>query len=217
MTNAALHVTDLNVEIQGISALRHVSLQVLQGEMVGLLGRNGAGKTTFIRSVMGHIQPKSGGILLRGVDLLRMAPHTRAVQGIGYLPEDRGLISKLTVEENLLLPHFSGVLKDWQDRLAFVYGFIPELVSMKSQRGLQLSGGQQKLVALGRAMMTGTNLLLLDEPFEGVAPALSTRLAELIGEYKSTGCTILITQSNSNRADSLFDRVFTIERGEVAE
>ena len=208
-----LKVEGLHVAIQSVIALRGLSLSVEDGTMVGLIGRNGAGKTTLLRSVMGHLTPKQGTITFNGQDLSALPPHVRAGLGIGYMPEDRGLVPELTVEENILIPVWVSPTLDPQERLALVYKVLPELLDMKDRRALLLSGGQQKLVALARALAVGTRLLLLDEPFEGVAPALSKRLGEVIAGLKGTEVSVLIAQSDLNHSRKLVDKEFVIERG----
>jgi len=208
-----LAVHSLHVAIDSVVALRGLSLEVPDGCMVGLVGRNGAGKTTLMRTLMGHLVPTSGRVELEGRDLLALPAHARAGLGIGYMPEDRGLVPELTVEENILLPLWvrRGLVEG--ERLAIVHRAIPELAEMRTRRALLLSGGQQKLVALARALAAGTRLLLLDEPFEGVAPALAKRLAEVIASLKGSGVSVLIAQSDLNHARRLVDSEVVVERG----
>ena len=208
-----LAVRSLHVAIDSVVALRGLSLDVADGRMVGLVGRNGAGKTTLMRTLMGHLVPTSGSVELDGNDLLALPAHARAALGIGYMPEDRGLVPELTVEENILLPLWVGRGLVESERLAIVYRAVPELVEMRARRALLLSGGQQKLVALARALAAGTRLLLLDEPFEGVAPALAKRLAEVIASLKGSAVSVLIAQSDLNHARRLVDTEFVVERG----
>jgi len=184
--------------------------------MTGLIGRNGAGKTTLMKSVMGLLAASGGTIEMDGSDLRRIQTHQRAALGIGYMPEDRRLIPELTVEENVLVPAWAAGLKDPAARLKKIYGYIPELEAFAPRKGLQLSGGQQKLAALGRALMCGTRFLLLDEPFEGVAPALAQRLAEVIGGLKQAGLTVLVSESDLQHSERMVDRVITIDRGLIA-
>ena len=207
-----LKVEGLHVAIQSVIALRGMSLEVAEGTMVGLIGRNGAGKTTFLRSVMGHMPPTQGSITFNGQNLSALPPHARAGLGIGYMPEDRGLVPELTVEENILIPVWVNKALNAEERLSLVYKVLPELLEMRHRRALLLSGGQQKLVALARALAVGTRLLLLDEPFEGVAPALSKRLGEVIAGLKGTEVSVLIAQSDLNHSRKLVDREFVIER-----
>ena len=208
-----LELHDLQVQLASSQVLRGFSLSVQQGQMVGLVGRNGAGKTSTMRSIMGHLRLQQGSMLFEGQDLCALPPQARAALGIGYMPEDRGLVPELTVEENILIPVWVNPSLDAQTRLNLVYKVLPELIEMKDRRALLLSGGQQKLVALARALAVGTSLLLLDEPFEGVAPALSKRLADVIAGLKGTEVSVLIAQSDLNHSRKLVDREFEIERG----
>ena len=208
-----LKVEGIHVSIQSVVALRGLSLQVNQGNMVGLVGRNGAGKTTMLRTIMGHLKPTQGSIHFSGQDLARVHRHERAALGIGYMPEDRGLVPELTVEENILVPVWVSKTLKADERLNFVYQVLPELKDMRDRRALLLSGGQQKLVALARALAVGTQLLLLDEPFEGVAPALSKRLGDVIAGLKGSSVSVLIAQSDLNHSRKLVDAEFVVERG----
>ena len=208
-----LEIDNLVVEIQSMPALRGFSMRIDRGAMVSLVGRNGAGKTTLMRSIMGHLTPKHGAVRFEGADLTARPRHARAALGIGYMPEDRGLVPQLTVEENILLPLWVSKHLDRKARLEFVYEVIGELTEMRGRKALQLSGGQQKLVALGRALGIGTKCLLLDEPFEGIAPALSARLSEVLASLKGKDLTVLMSQSDMNHSRGLFDVEFVIERG----
>ncbi|MEI8029804.1 MAG: ATP-binding cassette domain-containing protein [Comamonadaceae bacterium] len=208
-----LKVESIHVAIHSVIALRGLSLEVADGCMVGLVGRNGAGKTTLMRSIMGHLVPSQGRIVFDGQDLASLPSHARAALGIGYMPEDRGLVPELTVEENILLPVWVSKTLQATERLAFIYQVLPELSDMRERRALLLSGGQQKLVALARALAVGTRLLLLDEPFEGVAPALSKRLADVIAGLKGSQLSVLIAQSDLNHSRRIVDREFVVERG----
>jgi len=208
-----IEIDDLVVEIQSMPALRGFSMRLPAGVMASLVGRNGAGKTTLMRTIMGHLRPVRGVIRFDGADLSAHPRHGRAALGIGYMPEDRGLVPQLTVEENILLPLWVATHLDRKARLAFVYDVIGELRAMRDRKALLLSGGQQKLVALGRALAIGTRCLLLDEPFEGIAPALSERLADVLASLKGKDLTLLMAQSDMNHSRGLVDIEFTIERG----
>ncbi len=208
-----LELQDLHVDIASAQVLRGFSLSLPQGQMVGLVGRNGAGKTSTMRSIMGHLPVRQGLLRWDGQDLTQLPPEARAGLGVGYMPEDRGLVPELTVEENMLIPLWVNQALDLKQRLAFVYQVLPELKDMSDRRALLLSGGQQKLVALGRALAVGTRLLLLDEPFEGVAPALSMRIAEVLHQLKGAELSVLISQSDLNHSSGLLDSTVVIERG----
>jgi branched-chain amino acid transport system ATP-binding protein len=212
-----LKARGLQVVIGAIDILRGVSLDIGEGEMVGLVGRNGAGKTTTLRALMGLVPVSAGEVSFRGQDLAKVTAHRRARLGIGYMPEDRRLVPQLTVEENVLLPAWAMPHLDRGKRLALAYEMLPEVAAMRHRKALLLSGGQQKLVALARAIIAGTDLLLLDEPFEGVAPALSQRLSEVIGALRGQKLSVLIAQSDSNHSSRLLDRQYRIERGMSAD
>jgi branched-chain amino acid transport system ATP-binding protein len=201
------------VAIQNVEVLRNFSIRIAPGQMVGMIGRNGAGKTTVMRTIMGHLPLLAGSLRIDDLDLSQAAPHERVNHGIGYMPEDRGLVPELTVEENICLPLWVSPTLVLKDRLDFVYGVLPELVEMRQRKALLLSGGQQKMAALARALSVGTKLLLLDEPFEGVAPALSQRLSEVIGQLRGSGLSVLISQSDLNHSRDLLDAEVVIERG----
>ena len=208
-----LKIDALQVSIESVQVLRGLSLDVAVGTMVGLVGRNGAGKTTLMRAVMGHLPVARGRIEFEGRDLARVAREGRAALGIGYMPEDRGLVPSLSVEENILVPVWASRTLQSAERLDFVYGVLPELKEMRERRALLLSGGQQKMVALARALAVGTRLLLLDEPFEGLAPALSSRLADVIGGLRGSRLSVLMAQSDLNHSRDLVDHEVVIERG----
>ncbi len=210
-----LKIADLSVSIGPVSIVRSASLLVNEGEMCGLIGRNGAGKTTLLRALMGAL-PASGKAELGHVDLLALSPHRRVSHGIGYMPEDRRLVPDFTVEENIRLPSWSTRNDGTEQRLEWIFGIMPELTRFARRRALDLSGGQQKMVALARALMAGTRILLLDEPFEGLAPALARRLGEVLANLKSEGVSVLIAESNEVHVLDLLARAYRIERGTVA-
>jgi branched-chain amino acid transport system ATP-binding protein len=210
-----LEVEALVVNIGTTNILRDAHLFVRSSAMCGLIGRNGAGKTTFMRSVMGLLDVKSGRIEFDHVDLHKVHAHSRAGLGIGYMPEDRRLVPDFTSEENVLLPAWATRLADAADRLQWIYRLMPEVQQFADRPASQLSGGQQKLVALARALMTGSKLLLLDEPFEGVAPALARRLAEVLSDLKEEGLSVLLAESNEQHVADLLDTIYVIERGSI--
>lgn len=211
-----LRLDGVSVSIGPVAILRGVSLEVGAGQFAGLIGRNGAGKTTLMRTIMGLLAHHAGELRFDGRTLGGVPTHARVPLGIGYLPEDRRLVPALSVEENVLLPAWSARLAGAPQRLERVYRAIPEVAELRTRRALHLSGGQQKLVALARAMMAGTRLLLLDEPFEGVAPVLARRLAEVIADLRATGLSAILSESSLAHAHGLLDRVFVIDRGAVA-
>lgn len=211
-----LEIRGLNVSIEHTPILRDVAMEVPVGAMVGLIGRNGAGKTTLMRSIMGLLAVDDGTLRIDGQDMTAVAGYRRAACGVSYLPEDRRLIPQFTVEENILMPAWANGLKDAAQRLQWIYSLMPEVAGFRDRRALQLSGGQQKLVALARALMPGRRLLLLDEPFEGVAPVLSRRLTEVIAELRSEGLSVVLSESDDVHSADLVDRSYRIERGVVA-
>lgn len=212
-----LRVEGLDVRIEGAQVLRGASLDLPRGTMAGLVGRNGAGKTTLMRAVMGLAQPSSGRVDIGGRDVTDLPPHLRAKLGVGYMPEDRRLVPELTVQENILLPAWANDIPGAEARLAWIYALMPEVEGFSSRRALQLSGGQQKLAALARALMNGEHLMLLDEPFEGIAPALAHRLGEVLRKLKAQGPAVLVSESDYRHCAGLVDKVFVIERGVVSE
>jgi branched-chain amino acid transport system ATP-binding protein len=214
--SALLEIKNLSVAIASAPVLNNVALTVAPGSFVGLVGRNGAGKTTLMRAIMGLVPVREGGITLLGENLLALPGQARAGRGIGYMPEDRRLVPELTVEENVLIPGWAIGAADQQARLDFVYGILPEIRDLAPRRAFQLSGGQQKLVALARALLCGRKLLLLDEPFEGIAPALAQRLVAAIAALRATGVSVLLSESDYVHSVELVDQLYVIERGIVA-
>jgi ABC-type branched-subunit amino acid transport system ATPase component len=212
-----LVLENVTVEMSGTSVLRNVTGEVPRGQIVAVVGRNGGGKTTLLRTVMGLEKLKSGRILFDEDELHHLPPHWRAEQGIGYAPEDRVIFPTLTVEENMRLPCEAHGLSDQDinDRLAGVLEVVPELKVMLKRSGAALSGGQGKMVALGRALMAGTRLVLLDEPFQGLAPVLAAQYGEALGRLRKArpDLSVIVTESNASLLKDLPDQVFTMERG----
>ncbi len=210
-----LKVEGLNVAIGPVPIVRDASLEFDDGEMCGLIGRNGAGKTTLLRALMGAL-PARGRAMLGDTDLLALPAHRRVAHGVGYMPEDRRLVPQFTVEENIRLPTWSVPSAGTEQRLQWIFSIMPEVERFRTRRALELSGGQQKMVALARALMGGTRVLLLDEPFEGLAPALARRLGEVLANLKSERVSVLIADSNEQHVADLLARAFRIERGAVS-
>lgn len=209
-----IELQGVDVSIGAVSILRNVNMELPSAKFTGLVGRNGAGKTTLMRTIMGILKPRSGNLRFEGA-ALTSATHERALSGIGYMPEDRRLVPDLSVQDNVLMPAWAGRRDDAMQRLERIYTMIPEVRAFAERRAMQLSGGQQKLVALARALMCGTKVLLLDEPFEGVAPVLAKRLAEVISGLKQEGLSILLTESDLSHSRELLDTLYVIDRGEV--
>ena len=205
--------SNIRVTIKDFVILRGISLDIPEGELVVLVGRNGAGKTTTLKSVMGLVPVVGGSLRFDGQDLLAVAPHRRAGLGIGYMPEDRRLIGALTVQDNIMLPAWASKLETADERLEYIYRLMPDLSPLVKRRASMLSGGQQKMVALARALMSGTKLLLLDEPFEGLSPGLGAKLAETIQQLQQDGMTVVMAESDDKRI-SFAKKTYMIERGE---
>ena len=214
-----LEFQSVHVSISGISILRDISFRVGQSETVALVGHNGAGKTTTLRSVMGFTQTR-GAITFDGRDLTQVAPHDRPGLGIGYAPEDRRLFAGFTVEENILLPARVAGLSaaETARRRDRAYTILPELQTLAPRPAGSVSGGQGKMVALGRALMSSTRLLLLDEPFQGLAPVLANTYAAALRRLNELApeIAVIITESNPELLERFANRVITMERGAIA-
>jgi branched-chain amino acid transport system ATP-binding protein len=215
-----LSFTDVDVHIEGVHVLRAVRFALRPGSTTALVGRNGAGKTTTLRAVMGFVPLSAGRIEVAGDDLAGVPAHRRAGLGIGYAPEDRRLFAALDVEGNLTL---AGQVQRLDAatlaaRLEQVYDVLPELAQLRHRPAGSVSGGQGKMVALGRALVLGHQLVLLDEPFQGLAPALARRYADALRRLRERrrDVTLLVTESNPALLEGLADDVLTIERGAVA-
>ncbi len=210
-----LELVEVRVTLQRLVILRGVTLRVDPGGVVGLVGRNGAGKTTTMRAIMGLAPVVSGAVRLDGVDLGERPPYARAAAGIGYVPEDRRLIGSLSVRDNILIPAWACHINDAERRLAVITELMPELAVLASRPAVLLSGGQQKLVALARSFINGRKLILLDEPFEGVAPPLARRLIRAVQEFqqREPGLAVLIAESEAKWVKLLANATYVIERG----
>ncbi len=214
-----LKLQDVSVDIAGIPVLRALSVEMASGRTYAVVGRNGAGKTTLLRTIMGFTQVKAGGITLNGTDLLAQPSHGRATLGIGYSPEERVLFPTMTVAENLRLPGEALGLESSEidTRIRQLVDTVPLIEPMLPRSAAALSGGQGKMAALARALMVGTRLILVDEPFQGLAPALARQYAETLGSLYQQWPELCIVITESNR--SLLDRVdcttLTLERGEL--
>ena len=208
-----LKVENLSVQIKNINILDSVSFKV--SKFSSIIGRNGAGKTTLIRAIMSILPAQKGNISFNNNFLTDIKPYNMTKMGIGYMPEDRRLIPDLTVEDNILVPLWSLKNYNQNDELERILTFIPEVKVFLSRGAYQLSGGQQKLVALARAMIVGKKLLLLDEPFEGVAPALAERLVELIISLNKLNLITMITESDETFSKKINAEIIRIERGKI--
>ena len=198
--------------------LRSISLAVGSGEAVCLVGRNGAGKTTTIDTIMGLLAPRSGTVRFKGRDITRLPAHERARLGIGYAPEDCGIFPDLTVEENFQITAWLGKGVARTNGGAAderVFSIFPEVKALLGRRGLHLSGGQKKMVAITRALTLSPAVLLLDEPFEGLAPVVVTRFIEAVRAIKALGVSVLIAESHVQNAGRIADRLYAIDRGEI--
>lgn len=214
-----LSLEDISATIAGISVLRGISAQLTRGSIVAVVGRNGAGKTTLLRLVMGFLPQHQGRVLLDGEDLALVPARDRARLGIGYAPEDRVLFPTFSVEENLRFPcEVIGMPRRAVDeRLAETLTIVPELKAMLPRSGAALSGGQGKMVALGRAVMAGERLVLLDEPFQGLAPVLAQQYSaslERLHQVRPELC-VVITESNRSLLKDIPTKTMVLERGEL--
>lgn len=209
-----LEVDHLSAWYGEAQALRDLSLEVAQGEIVTLVGRNGAGKTTTLRCLMGLHSQTKGRILLNGADISRLPAHERARAGLGYVPDDRGIYARLTVEENLRLPPTVGP-EPWPvDR---IYQMFPRLKERRRNPGSKLSGGEQQMLSIARVARMGASLLLLDEPTEGLAPVLVQQIGRLLQEAKEHGITILLIEQNLRFATAIADRHYLLVQGQIVD
>ena len=214
-----LKIHNVSARIAGITVLRGIETEFQPGQLLAVVGRNGAGKTTLLRAIMGLLPLTSGSITINGTDLTSVPGHRRTEFGIGYAPEDRAMYPTFTVEENLRLPcEVLGLPEtEIKRRLERVLEVVPQLEPMLARSGAALSGGQGKMAALGRALMAGTKLVLLDEPFQGLAPVLANQYAESLRELHQLdpSLCIVVTESNRSLLRDLPDATLTLERGEL--
>jgi len=213
-TGAMLEVKDLQAFYGESHVLHGVSLEVRQGEVVTLLGRNGAGKTTTMRSIMGIVGKRQGSIRFQGQELIGMAQHKIPRLGIGYVPEERGIFASLSVDENLMLPP---VVKPGGMTVQQIYDLFPNLKGRGSTQGTRLSGGEQQMLAIARILRTGANLILLDEPTEGLAPVIIEQIGVAVRALKQKGFTILLVEQNFRFAVTIADRHYVFEEGHVVD
>ncbi|HME38464.1 MAG TPA: ABC transporter ATP-binding protein [Steroidobacteraceae bacterium] len=213
MAGELMRIANLDAWYGESHILHGVDLCVREGEVVTLLGRNGAGRTTTLRAIMGLISSRTGSVLIDGVETVRLAPHRIARIGIGYCPEERGIFSALSAEENLLLPPRlkRGQAMDIEE----IYCMFPNLKERAASPGTRLSGGEQQMLAVARILRTGARLLLLDEISEGLAPVIVQKLGEVIRSLKSRGFTVVLAEQNFRFAAPLADRFYVMEHGRI--
>jgi branched-chain amino acid transport system ATP-binding protein len=211
-SNEMLHIENLNAWYGESHVLHGVNMSVNEGEVVSLLGRNGAGRTTTMRAIMGLTGARKGSIRIKGQETIRMAPHKIARMGLGYCPEERGIFASLSAEENLMLPP---AVAEGGMSVAEIYDMFPNLKERASSPGTRLSGGEQQMLAVARILRTGARLLLLDEISEGLAPVIVQKLAETIRTLKAKGYTIVLVEQNFRFAAPLADRFYVMEHGKI--
>jgi branched-chain amino acid transport system ATP-binding protein len=213
---AALEISNLQAWYGESHILHNVNLTVNQGEVVTLLGRNGAGRTTTLRAIMGLTGKRTGSIKVNGVEAIGLPTHKIAHLGIGYCPEERGIFSSLSTEENLMLPpQLNGAEKGMS--VQEIYQMFPNLYERRNSQGTRLSGGEQQMLAVARILRTGARLLLLDEISEGLAPVIVQGLARMITTLKGKGYTIVMVEQNFRFAAPLADRFYVVEHGQIVE
>ena len=215
MGTPALEINNLNAWYGESHVLHGINLSVNKGEVVCLLGRNGAGRTTTLRSVLGLVSSRTGSIKVNGLDVLGMPTHEVARLGIGYCPEERGIFTSLTCEQNLMLPPKVG--EGMAMEVAEIYKMFPNLYERRSSPGGKLSGGEQQMLSIARILRTGANILLLDEITEGLAPVIVHKLSEVVRTLKERGFTIILVEQNFRFASKLADRNYVIEHGQVVK
>ncbi|MEC4590524.1 MULTISPECIES: ABC transporter ATP-binding protein [Nitrospirillum] len=214
MPETVLSVTGLDGHYGESHVLHGVDFSIRAGEVVTLVGRNGAGKTSTLRAIMGMLPRRSGSIELRGRQLISLPPHRIARAGIGYVPDDRGIFASLSVAENLALPPRAraGALSDGE-----IDALFPRLKERRASPGTKLSGGEQQMLAIARALRTGADLLLLDEPTEGLAPVIVRQIGAILRDLKGRGHTVLLVEQNVHFAATVADRHIVMENGRVVD
>jgi branched-chain amino acid transport system ATP-binding protein len=215
MGTPALEIKDLNAWYGESHVLHGINLSVNKGEVICLLGRNGAGRTTTLRAILGLVSSRTGSIKVNGLDVLSMPTHEVARLGIGYCPEERGIFTSLTCEQNLMLPPKVG--DGMAMEVAEIYKMFPNLYERRSSPGGKLSGGEQQMLSIARILRTGANILLLDEITEGLAPVIVHKLSEVVRTLKERGFTIILVEQNFRFASKLADRNYVIEHGQVVK
>ena len=208
-----LRVTDLHAFYGESYILHGMDLRVNRGEVVTLLGRNGAGRTTTLKAILGLVSKRSGSIMVNGRETVAWSPHRVARLGVGYCPEERGIFASLSAEENLLLPPR---LTSEGMSTEEIYTMFPNLKERRKSQGTRLSGGEQQMLAMARILRTGARLLLLDEISEGLAPVIVKKLGQVIRQLKEKGFTIVLVEQNFRFAAPLADRMYVVERGRIA-
>ncbi len=214
--SAALEISNLQAWYGESHILHNVNLTVNQGEVVTLLGRNGAGRTTTLRAIMGLIGARTGSIKVKGTETVGLPTHRIARMGLGYCPEERGIFSSLSTEENLMLPPQLAGAENGMS-VQEIYQMFPNLYERRNSQGTRLSGGEQQMLAVARILRTGARLLLLDEISEGLAPVIVQGLARMITTLKGKGYTIVMVEQNFRFAAPLADRFYVIEHGQIVE
>lgn len=208
-----LDVSGINTYYGASHVLRGVSLQVKEGEVTSILGRNGAGKTTTVLSIMGYLKPRSGRIAYQGKEIAGTPSYRVSRMGLGFVPQERGIFESLTVEENLTVAARPG--RDGRWTLERVYELFPRLRERRGNRGFQLSGGEQQMVSIARALMLNPSVILLDEPSEGLAPLIVDEIVEILRKLKSEGMAVLLIEQNLSVALDLGDTHYVLSKGEV--
>ncbi len=211
-----LELKSVSAGYGSFQALFGVSIEVRRGEAVAVIGPNGAGKTTLMRVISGLLETTSGEIAMEGRSLLDIAPHEIVATGIGHVPENRRLFPRMTVEENLKMGAFAPAARGkYKERLAFVYDLFPAMMERRNQMAGTMSGGEQQMCAIGRALMTGPSLLLMDEPSAGLAPVIVQQVFDLVRRIRDDGYTVLIVEQNVRQVLKLVDRAYLLEAGTV--